>query len=98
MLIQKMLESVKKIIKISLDDDKIRKFITICDDIYTKEYLGVDEYGKDVEYEKQLTTIATAYQISIFYDKSSVRDYRLKLIEKMKEKTPSHPSQLFVFE
>ena len=98
MLFEKMLEIVKKNIKVSLEDDKINKFITICDTIYTKEYLGIDDYGKDVEYEKELTTIAASYEISMFFDKQSVTEHRNRLIEKMKEKSPSHPSQLFFFE
>lgn len=89
-----MLETVKRIINFPLEDDKILKFITICDEIYTKEYLGIDDYGKDVDYEKELTTIAAAYEISIFYDYQRSEELRTKLIEKLKEKTPSHPSQL----
>jgi hypothetical protein len=92
-----MLENVKRIINFPLEDDKIRKFITVCDEIYTKEYLGIDDYGKDVEYEEQLTSIAAAYEISIFYLPQRSEELRYRLIEKLKEKTPTHPSQLICF-
>lgn len=89
---------MKKIINLPIEDDKIRKFITVCDEIYTKEYLGIDDYGKDVDYEMELTTIAAAYEISIFYNYQRSAEMRTKLVEKMKEKSPTHPSQLFCFE
>lgn len=88
---------MKKIINLPIEDDKIRKFITVCDEIYTKEYLGIDDYGKDVDYEEQLTTIAAAYSISIFYLPQRSEELRHRLIEKLKEKTPTHPSQLICF-
>lgn len=91
-----MLENVKKIIGFPLEDEKIRKFICICENIYTKEYLGTDLFGADPAYDEQLTTIATAYEISVFYLPERKTELRELMLEKMKEVDVKHPSKLFI--
>lgn len=46
--------------------DKKDRFKAIAQELITKEYLGIVEYGKDPEYEKELTDAATDYLISVF--------------------------------
>ena len=42
------------------------KFLEIAR-VYTKEYMGIEEYGKDIEYEDELTNAFADYLISIFH-------------------------------
>lgn len=35
--------------------------------VYTKEYMGIEEYNKDIEYEDILTNAFADYLISIFH-------------------------------
>lgn len=88
------INDVKKLINLSIEDSKINKFFNLCETIYTKEYLGTDLYGKDPDYDDELTTIATAYQISIFYTTCRATEFRELMLEKMKEVNVKHPSKL----
>jgi hypothetical protein len=51
-----------------LTQSKIDKFNAIARDLYVKEYLGVDGYGKDKEYEDELTTYFSKYLQNTFYN------------------------------
>lgn len=91
------IKDVKNLINLSIEDNKIARFFTFCENVYTKEYLGTDLYGQDPAYDDQLTTIATAYEISIFYATCRASEFRQLMLDKMRERTPKHPSQ-FLFE
>ena len=43
------------------------KFLSIAR-VYTKEYMGIEEYGKDIEYEDILTKAFADYLVSIFHN------------------------------
>ena len=73
-----------------LSKDKIEKFHTIARDLYTKEYIGIDEYGKDPEYEDKLTEVAANYLITTFY----VGKAKEEFMEILSHKTPPHSSRL----
>lgn len=77
-----------------LSKDKIEKFHTIARDLYTKEYIGIDEYGKDPEYEDKLTEVAANYLITTFYDYANVGKAKEEFMEILSHKTPPHSSRL----
>ena len=66
------------------------KFLEIAR-VYTKEYLGVDDYGKDKEYEDELTNAFSDYLISIFHNTG---EYKQKLKDVMNKRNPKHPSNI----
>ncbi len=66
------------------------KFLEIAR-VYTKEYLGTDEYGKDKEYEDELTNAFSDYLISIFYNTGYTKQ---QLRDVMSKKRPQHPSNI----
>lgn len=51
-----------------LTPNKIDKFNAIARDLYVREYLGIDGYGKDKEYEDELTTHFSNYLQNVFYN------------------------------
>lgn len=51
-----------------INKDKVEKFNAIARDLYVKEYLGTDEYGKDKEYEDELTDLFSKYLQNVFYN------------------------------
>ena len=51
-----------------LTQSKIDKFNAIAKDLYVREYLGIDGYGKDKEYEDELTTYFSNYLQNTFYN------------------------------
>lgn len=77
-----------------LTQEKKDKFLNIARNLYTKEYMGVYEYGTDKEFEDALTEAAANYMMSIFYDKDNVEKVKERLVEIMSSKTPTHPSNL----
>ena len=77
----------------SIELKKIEKFRTIAEQLYTQEYLGINEYGKDKEYEKELTD-ATDYLISIFFNNSNLETTKDNLIRTMNKKQPQHKSNI----
>ena len=78
-----------------LTQEKKDKFISIARDLYTKEYMGVDSYGTDKEFEDELTEASANYLISIFYDYPNVGKAKEDLMEVLSHKSPPHPSTLF---
>lgn len=51
-----------------LTKNKIDKFNAIAKDLYVREYLGIDGYGKDKDYEDELTTHFSKYLQNTFYN------------------------------
>lgn len=78
----------------SIELKKIEKFRTIAEQLYTQEYLGINEYGKDPEYEKELTDAATDYLISIFYDPNNTHTAKDQFITVLNKKQPQHKSNI----
>ena len=78
----------------SIELQKIEKFRTIAEQLYTQEYLGINEYGKDKEYEKELTDAATDYLVSLFLNISNLRTTKDNLIRTMNKKQPQHKSNI----
>ena len=75
-------------------EEKKAKFRTIAQQLYTQEYLGINEYGKDKEYEKELTDAATDYLVSLFLNISNLRTTKDNLIRIMNKKQPQHKSNI----
>lgn len=77
-----------------LNNEKIDRFHAIARELITKEYLGVDGYGVDREFEDELTKAATTYLICIFENPSESGGAKEYLIEVMGKKIPNHPSNI----
>lgn len=76
------------------EKEKRDRFNAIARDLYTKEYLGIDEYGKDKEYEDRLTNAATDYLVSLFSERPIEKG---KIISIMNEKQITHKSNILKF-
>jgi hypothetical protein len=85
-----MFDEIKKIV----DNGKFNKFYSIADQLYTQEYIGVDEYKNDPLYEQELTEIATIYLISIFYSPEQKEAVKSELLRVMKKKQPKTKSKI----
>lgn len=85
-----MIEKIKKIV----DKDKFNKFCTIADQLYTQEYIGIDEYNNDKIYEKELTESAAVYMISIFHCPEYINEAKENLIKVMNKKQPNTKSKI----
>lgn len=91
------IKDVKNLINLPMGEDKIARFFAFAQNVYTKEYLGADLYGTDPAYDDQLTTIAAAYEISVFHLPERKAELRGLMLDKMSERTINHPSQyLFI--
>lgn len=77
-----------------LTQDKKEQFFSIARELYTREFLGVDGYGIDKEYEDELTKVSGEYLISIFYNKNKVGEAKEELMNVMSKKQPTHTSNL----
>ena len=77
-----------------LSKDKIEKFRVIARDLYTKEYIGIDGYGNDPEYEDKLTDAAANYLMATFYDYANVGKAKEEFMEILSQKSPQYPSKL----
>lgn len=75
--------------------EKQEKFNAIARELYTKEYLGVDDYGMDQEYEDELTAVASSYLMAVLMDEGSVEMEKKKLQETLKKKNPKTQSNIF---
>lgn len=75
--------------------EKQAKFNAIARELYTKEYLGVDDYGMDQEYEDELTVVASSYLMAVLMDEGSVEMEKKKLQEILKKKNPKTQSNIF---
>lgn len=78
-----------------LTKEKQAKFNAIARELYTKEYLGVDDYGMDQEYEDELTVVASSYLMAVLIDEGSVEMEKKRLHETMKKKSPKTQSNIF---
>lgn len=78
----------------SIEKEKLEKFRTIAQQLYTQEYIGINDYGKDVEYEEQLTDISTDYLVSIFYDPNNTHIIKEQLITILNKKQPQYKSNI----
>lgn len=78
-----------------LTKEKQAKFNAIARKLYTKEYLGVDDYGMDEEYEDELTEVASSYLMAVLMDEGSVEMEKKKLQETLKKKSPKTQSNIF---
>lgn len=77
-----------------LSREKKDKFRLIAEQLITKEYLGVDEYGKDAEYEDELTEAASEYIYNIFNAPSETDRAKENLVAVMSRKEIKHPSNI----
>lgn len=77
-----------------LSREKRDKFQALARELYTKEYLGTDGYGKDIEYEEELTEASAMYLMTLFYDYGNINKAKEKLYETMDKKVPNHSSNL----
>lgn len=74
--------------------DKRDIFKSLAEQLYTKEYLGVVEYGKDPEYEKELTDAATDYLVSIFVNRDDLCTNKETLLNIMNRREIKHKSNI----
>ena len=77
-----------------LSREKRDKFRLIAEQLITKEYLGVDEYGKDAKYEDELTAAASEYLYNIFNEPSKIESSKENLVVVMSRKEIQHPSNI----
>lgn len=77
-----------------LSKDKQDKFRQIAEQLITREYLGVVEYGKDADYEDELTTAASEYIYNIFNEPSKIKSSKENLVVVMNRKEIKHPSNI----
>lgn len=77
-----------------LSKDKQDKFRQIAEQLITREYLGVVEYGKDTNYENELTTAASEYIYNIFNEPSKIESSKENLVVVMSRKEIKHPSNI----
>lgn len=78
-----------------LGKDKKDKFRQIAEQLITQEYLGAAEYGKDADYESELTTAASEYLYSIFNAPSEESDRAKEvMVEIMSRREIKHPSNI----
>lgn len=85
-----MLEKIKKVV----DKDKFNRFCSIADQLYTQEYVGIDEYKNDNKYETELTEAAALYMVSIFYCPEYTDEAKENLIKVMNKKQPKTKSKI----
>lgn len=85
-----MFDNIKKIV----DKNKFNKFYSIADQLYTQEYVGIDEYKNDPVYEQELTEIAAIYLISIYYAPEQINEVKRHLLEVMEKKQPKTKSRI----
>lgn len=74
--------------------DKKDRFKAIAQELITKEYLGIVEYGKDPEYEKELTDAATDYLVSIFMNRDDLCTNKETLLNIMNRREIKHKSNI----
>lgn len=77
-----------------LSKDKKDKFRQIAEQLITQEYLGAAEYGKDADYERELTTAASEYLYSIFNAPSESDRAKEVMVEIMSRREIKHPSNI----
>lgn len=77
-----------------LSKDKKDKFRQIAEQLITQEYLGAAEYGKDADYERELTTAASEYLYSIFNAPSESDRAKEVVVEIMSRREIKHPSNI----
>jgi hypothetical protein len=77
-----------------LTEEKKEQFKAIAYEIYTKEYLGVDGCGIDIEFENEMTEASANFLMTMFYNHSDIDKAKEKLLEVMSKKEPNHPSNL----
>jgi hypothetical protein len=77
-----------------LSKDKKDKFRQIAEQLITQEYLGAAEYGKDADYERELTTAASEYLYSIFNAPSESDRAKENLVVVMSRREIKHPSNI----
>lgn len=81
-----MFDNIKKIV----DKNKFNKFYSIADQLYTQEYVGIDEYKNDPVYEQELTEIAAIYLIA----PEQINEVKKHLLEVMEKKQPKTKSRI----
>ena len=74
--------------------DKRDIFKSLAEQLYTKEYLGTPEYGKDPEYERELTEAATEYLVSIFMNRDNLCTNKETLLNIMNRREIKHKSNI----
>lgn len=75
-------------------NDKKDRFRAIAQELITKEYLGTPEYGKDPEYERELTDAATDYLVSIFVNRDNLCTNKETLLNIMNRREIKHKSNI----
>lgn len=75
-------------------NDKKDRFRAIAQELITKEYLGTPEYGKDPEYERELTDAATDYLVSIFMNRDDLCTNKETLLNIMNRREIKHKSNI----
>lgn len=75
-------------------NDKRDRFRAIAQELITKEYLGTPEYGKDPEYERELTDAATDYLVSIFVNRDNLCTNKETLLNIMNRREIKHKSNI----
>lgn len=64
--------------------------------VYTKEYMGIVEYGKDIEYEDELTNAFADYLISIFHKVPYNKETLLNIMNRREIKHKSNILKLML--
>lgn len=69
------------------------KFLSIAR-VYTKEYMGIEEYGKDIEYEDILTKAFADYLVSIFVNRDNLCTNKETLLNIMSQRDIKYKSNI----
>ena len=69
------------------------KFLSIAR-VYTKEYMGIEEYGKDIEYEDILTEAFADYLVSIFMNRDNLCTNKETLLNIMSQRDIKYKSNI----
>lgn len=69
------------------------KFLSIAR-VYTKEYMGIEEYGKDIEYEDELTNAFADYLVSIFVNRDNLCTNKETLLNIMSQRDIKYKSNI----
>ena len=70
------------------------KFRQIAEQLITREYLGIDEYGKDPEYERELTEASADSLYNIFNNPTDIGGAKSKVVAIFSRKDVKHKSKI----
>lgn len=77
-----------------LTKEKQKKFKEIARELIVQEYLGVDGYGLDKEYEDEMTEAGADYLVSVFMNTQDLCTKKEPLLNIMNKREIKHKSNI----